>query len=117
MLSRGCEGWVRDRRNGDFQKRLLGESPVFGVIGGPLQIVERRADVNDAAQRLRWIIQELREGVERQIDFGNRAARSDVSYLQQESRVEVGGFDELEKCSFHVGIRYYGGGVDLIAVL
>src|SRR5687767_13890625 len=117
MLSRGCEGWVRDRRNGDFQKRLLGESPVFGVIGGPLQIVERRTDVNDAAQRLRLIMRKLWQRVERQIDFGNRSARSDVSYLQQESRVEVGGLDELEKCSFHVGIRYYDGGVDLIAVI
>ncbi len=47
---------VRDRRNGNFQERLLRKSSIFSVVCGAFQIIQRRTDMNDAAEGSRVVI-------------------------------------------------------------
>ena len=51
MFARWRERRVADRRDGDFQKWLLGVAAVLRVIGSALQVFDRRADVDNAAER------------------------------------------------------------------
>ena len=120
-VPRGREGGVEERRNGGLEIRSAGEFAVLGSVEGALEIIDFRADVNAGGEggigRNRRIFQrgEIREGVEREKNAGDDAARTVVAHLLKKTGREMDGFEEMEEGALGVGAGNDGLGGDFFA--
>ncbi len=99
--------------------RLLRVPPVLGVVEGPLQIVQRRAHVDEAAVLVRPALQAWigRVGVEGEVDLGRGSLELEAPDVLHEIRGELPRVDEIHERPSGVHRADHGLGLDLGAVL
>ena len=105
--------------NRHFEQRPFGRPAVLGVIPGPLDVLDRRADVHGGAMLRPGARQcaEIRQSRKRQIHFERRAFDAETANGLAEFGIEIAFLHQSQKRHVRIEVRRDDGRLDFLAAL